>query len=440
MINQLYSNIIKALKYHDIQLLKGRATWDFIYVELEEKAIEILKFIPGIQYLAEVEVIQDFQKEAILQKGFDVFKDKVIGKKFAARCRNRLKKEKTYRSMDIEVELGSLLFDYSDGVKLNNPDITCQIEIREEGAFFYSEKINGIIGFPTGNTGKGIMLLSGGIDSPVAAYSMIRMGMTPVFVYFDLGGVEQKKLTIQAYKFLYDKYLAGQAIDYINIPFENIVEYIRTLPQKYQNLLLKYFFYKISEKLAFKYRAKAIVTGEALGQVSTQTVDNIIMLDKYSAYSVFRPTLFMPKLDIIKMAEDIGTMGFAYTGKEYCAIATKRVATSGRKDIFDAIIENIPLQDKLGDVLNEIKVFTRETIDEIQVEDKIKQVEIKEFVLINLGSKTISKKEIRTNLNSAMALYQTWDKSKAYKIVCDEGIQSKLLREEMEKEGFSIVN
>jgi len=439
MINQLYSNVIKALKYHGVKLNKGKATWDFIYVEVEEKALEILKFIPGIQYLAEVEVIHEFEKEKILAKGLEVFKDKVQGKRFAARCRNRLKKDKTYRSMDIEVELGSLLFDYSAGVKLTKPDITCMIEIREEGAFFYSEKINGIIGFPTGNTGKGIMLLSGGIDSPVAAYSMIRMGMTPVFVYFDLGGVEQKKLTIQAFKFLYEKYLPGQNIDYINIPFLKTIDYIRTLPQKYQNLLLKYFFYKVSEKLAWKYRAKAIVTGEALGQVSTQTVDNLIMLDKYSSFSVFRPTLFMPKLDIIHIAEQIGTMEFAYTGKEYCAIASKRVATSGRKDIFDKIIEQIPLEEKINEILDEITTYTIEDIDEQDTKAKISEVEMKEYILVNLGSKKIKENELRTNLNSAMALYSSWDKSKVYKIVCDEGIQSGILREEMIKEGFDVI-
>ncbi len=439
MINQLYSNIIKALKYHNIKLNKGKATWDFIYVELEEKALEVLRYIPGIQYLAEVEVIHELEKEKILEKGLELFKDKVDGKRFAVRCRNRLTQNKTYRSMDIEVELGSLLYDYAAGVKLTNPDITCRVEIKEEGAFFYSEKINGIIGFPTGNTGKGIMLLSGGIDSPVAAYSMIRMGMTPVFVYFDLGGAEQKKLTIKAFKYLYEKYLPGQNIDYISIPFEKTIEYIRTLPQKYQNLLLKYFFYKVSEKLAFKYRAKAIVTGEALGQVSTQTVDNIIMLDKYSSYSVFRPTLFMPKLEIISLAEQIGTMDFAYTGKEYCAIATKRVATSGRKDIFDKIIEIIPLEEKLKDILGSMVVYTIDTIDKAEEITSLTEVDFNEYVLINLGSKKIADDELRTNLNSAIALFKSWDKSKVYKIVCDEGIQSGILTEAMRKAGFNVI-
>jgi len=440
MINQLYSNIIKALKFHEIKFLKGKATWDFIYIEVEDKALDIIRYIPGIQYLAEVEVIQAFEKENILEKGVEMFKDKLEGKKFSVRCRNRLKKDKTYRSMDIERELGALLFDYSDGVNLNKPDITCRVEIREEGAFFYSEKINGIIGFPIGNTGKGIMLLSGGIDSPVAAYSMIRMGMTPVFVYFDLGGEEQKKLTIQAYKFLYSKYLPGHNIDYINIPFEDTVTYIRTLPQKYQNLLLKYFFYKVSEKLAYKYRAKAVVTGEALGQVSTQTVDNIIMLDKYISFSVFRPTLFMPKMDIIDVAEKIGTMEMAYTGKEYCAIATKKVATSGRKDIFDKIVENIPIEDKVKDILDNIEKFNIETIDEHLMPNKMKEITLKDIVLINLGNKASEQKENKTNLNSAMALYESWDKTKIYRVICDEGIQSNILKEVMRKDGFNVID
>jgi len=163
------------------------------------------------------------------------------------------------------------------------------------------------------------------------------------------------------------------------------------------------------------------------------------MLDKYSSFSVFRPTLFMPKLDIIQLAEKIGTMDFAYTGKEYCAIAAKRVATSGRKDIFDKIIEQIPLEEKLKDILENIDTYTMETIDERNAETQITKVELKEYILVNLGSKKIEENELRTNLNSAMALYHSWDKSKVYKIVCDEGIQSSLLKEEMIKDGFEVL-
>jgi len=439
MINQLYSNMIKALRYHEVKLHKGRATWDFIYLEVEGKALDILKYIPGIQYLADVHVIHEFEKEAILKEGHELFKDKLEGKKFAVRCRNRLKKNKTYRSMDIERELGSLLFEYSDGVNLNKPDITCRIEIREEGAFFYLEKINGIIGFPIGNTGKSIMLLSGGIDSPVAAYSSIRMGMTPVFVYFDLGGAKQKELTVDAYKFLYKKYLPGQKIDFINIPFLETVDYIKTLPQKYQNLLLKYFFYKVSEKLAYKYRAKAVVTGEALGQVSTQTIDNIILLDKYISFSVLRPTLFMPKMDIIEVAERIGTMEMAYTGEEYCAIATKKVATSGRKDIFDRIIENIPIEDKVLEILERMEVYDMDTIDSMSL---LQDSNIKldaHVVIVNLGAKKKEENEMKIDIEIAKKEFETWDKSKVYNIICDEGIKSVILKKLMVEKGFKIV-
>lgn len=440
MINQLYSNIIKALKYHKLKLNKGKATWDFIYVEVEDIAMEVIKFIPGIQYLAEVEVIHEFEKDKILAKGHELFKDKLQGKKFAVRCKNRLKKNKTYRSMDIERELGSLLFDYSDGVNLNKPDITCRIEIREEGAFFYSEKINGIIGFPIGNTGKSIMMLSGGIDSPVAAYSSIRMGMTPVFVYFDLGGTEQKKLTVKAFKFLYEKYLPGQNVEFINIPFLDTIDYIRTLPHKYQNLLLKYFFYKVSEKLAYQYRAKAVVTGEALGQVSTQTIDNIIMLDKYISFSVFRPTLFMPKMDIIDVAEKIGTMEMAYTGQEFCAIATKKVATSGRKDIFDRIIENIPIEEKVNEILSNIDKYDIDTIDTIDLLQEVMPIKQNEStIIINLGTKNNSDNELKLDLETAIIEFGNWDKSKSYKVVCDEGIKSKMLSILMKENGFNVL-
>lgn len=440
MINRVYSNLHSALKYHKINIIKGRPNWDFIFIQTEEEALEVMKNIPGIQHLSKVDVIYSIDKAEIIEKGFRYFKDKLKGKKFAVRCHRRLKEKTPYSSMEIQRELGSELFDYSDGVNLSNPDIECHVEIRGEGVYYYSEKQQGLMGFPVGNSGKSITLLSGGIDSPVAAYQAIKMGITPIFVYFDLGSQEQKDITINTFKFLYEKYLPGQKIKFIIIPFLETIEYIRTLPYKYQNLILKYFFYKVSEKLGYKYRVKAIITGEALGQVSTQTIDNIFLLDKYISHSVFRPTLFMPKLEIMAIAEKIGTLSMAYTGKEYCAIAVKNVATSGRKDIFDNIIKNIPLDEVLDKILRKIEL---KSIDDLFVQEKNQEIkDDQNYVVINMGEEEIKDFEgeiITIKLDDAIDDFKSWDKSKNYKLHCEQGIKSKILASFMKEEGYKIV-
>ena len=443
MINRLYSNIVKAVKYHGLHLVEGKVYWDFLYVNIEEDALFILKNIPGIQYLAEVKVLDSFDKDEIIAEGFKLFKDKVVGKKFAVRCRNKLTKNKTFRSVDLEIELGSKLFDYSTGVDLKHADVFCHVEIRDKGTFLYSEKIPGLTGFPVGNTGKGIVMFSGGIDSPVAAYQAIRIGIKPVFVYFDLGGDEQKKNTYDIFKFLYEKYLAGLEIKFIEIPFLDTIEYIRTLPHKYQNLLLKYFFYNVSDKLAYRHKANAVITGEALGQVSTQTIQNLTLLDNYISHSVFRPVLFLSKLEIIDIAEQIGTFDMSYKGKEFCAIATKNVVTGGRKDIFDNIIKDIPLQDIVNSLVKDIKVMGIEDFEATssKADDKTEPDFNREnLTIINLGSKKSDfTDELILDLDKALEEFENWDKSKTYKIICDEGVKSKILAKYMKEKGFSII-
>ena len=440
MINRVYSNLHDALQYHNIKIIKGRPNWDFIFIETEEEAMDVMKNIPGIQHLAKVDVIYTLDKDEIIEKGFQFFKDSLKGKKFAVICHRKLKEKTPYSSMDIGRELGSALYYSSDGVDLTNPDIECHVEIRGEGVYYYSEKQQGLMGFPIGNTGKSITMLSGGIDSPVASYIAIKIGITPIFVYFDLGSKEQKDITFNTFKFIYEKYLPGQQIKFINVPFLETIEYIRTLPYKYQNLLLKYFFYKVAEKLGYKYKVKAIITGEALGQVSTQTIENIVLLDKYISFSVFRPTLFMPKLEIMSIAEKIGTLSMAYKGEEYCAIATRNVATSGRKDIFDKIINKIPLDDILDRIFEKIEV---KSIDNLFSEENNEEVkDDKTFTIINMGDKKIEDFEgevITIDLDDAIDNFKLWDKSKNYRLHCEQGIKSEILASFMKEEGYNII-
>ncbi len=441
MINMLYSNIVKAVKFHGLSISEGKVYWDFLYLDIKEDAVYILKNIPGIQYFAEVTVLDSYDKNTIIEQGFNLFKNKIKGKKFAVRCRNKLTKNKTFRSKDLEIELGDKLFVYSSGVDLKHADVFCHVEIRDKGTFLYSEKIQGLTGFPVGNTGKGIMMFSGGIDSPVAAYKAIRIGIKPVFVYFDLGGNEQKKNTYDIFRFIYNKYLAGLEIKFIEIPFLETIEYIRTLPHKYQNLLLKYFFYNISDKLAYRYKANAVITGEALGQVSTQTIQNLTLLDKYVYHSVFRPTLFLSKLEIIDIAEEIGTFDMSYKGKEFCAIATKNVVTGGRKDIFDNIIKDIPLQQILHSLVKDIKIMGIDDFDESNNDNnEVSSIDNADRILVNLGSKlSKTKQEIAIDLDKALLEFEKWDKTKLYKIVCDEGVKSKILSKHMKEKGFDVV-
>ncbi len=444
MAQLLHSNIIAALKDNNIALIKSKSFWSFILLEVESPADEILLNISGIQNFSKAEVGQKFEFSEIVNKGVDIFKAKVKDKKFAVKCRAKLnKKERNYKSRDIEIELGSELIEYSSGVDLSNPDITCFVEIRDEAIFYYSEKQKGLGGFPLGNANQAVMMLSGGIDSPVAIHKAIKMGILPIFVYFDLGSKEQYKATLDIFKFISEKYLRGQSVKMIVVPMINTVEYIREVDNRYQNLLLKYFFYKICEKIGLENNAPVIISGEAISQVSTQTIENLLLLDQYICISVFRPTLFMPKLEIIEVAKEIGTFDMSYKGKEYCGISNSKVATAARKHIFDKIVENIPLEIKLKEIQNYLYDITLQNIDKKMEElNKTNKLEANEMIIINLSSKEIEddkNKVVETTLDDALDEFIKWDKSKTYKIICNMGLQSKILQSAMKEEGFNAI-
>ncbi len=444
MVQLLHSNILAALKDNTIKLHRSKSFWSFLLLEVESPADEILSNISGIQNFSEVEIGEESLLEDIVNRGVDIFKDKLNNKKFAVKCIPRLnKKERNYKSQDIAIKLGSKLMEYSNGVNLSNPDITCFVEIRDEGVFYYSEKQKGLGGFPLGNAKQAIMMLSGGIDSPVAAYKAIKMGILPIFVYFDLGSKEQYKATLEVFKFLSKKFLPGQPVKMIVVPMIDTIEDIRKMENKYQNLLLKYFFYKICEKIGLEKNVPVVISGEALSQVSTQTIDNLLLLDQYIGISVFRPTLFMPKLEIIEVAEEIGTFDMSYKGKEYCAIANRKVATAARKYAFDKIVEKIPLETKLEEIVNHSYIITPHNADKkIEELNKNHKLEGDEIIIINLSSQKVEEnahKVIETSLDDALEEFSTWDKSKTYKLICDMGLQSKILQSAMMKKGFKAV-
>lgn len=269
------------------------------------------------------------------------------------------------------------------------------------------------------------------------------MGILPIFIYFDLGSKEQYKATLEVFKFISNRYLRGQSVKMIVVPMIDTVEYIRRMDARYQNLLLKYFFYKICEKIGLENKAPVVISGEAISQVSTQTIENLLLLDQYISISVFRPTLFMPKLEIIEVAEQIGTFDMSYKGKEYCAISNSKVATAAKKYAFDKIIEKIPLETKLEEIVNHSYIITPHNADKkIEELNKNHKLEGDEIIIINLSSQKVEEnahKVIETSLDDALEEFSTWDKSKTYKLICDMGLQSKILQSAMMKKGFKAV-
>lgn len=201
-------------------------------------------------------------------------------------------------------------------VDLQQPDLTCNIEIFNKQIFFYFERNEGLKGLPVGSSGRVLSLISSGIDSPVASFRMMTRGCRVVFVHFHSFPFTDKssyhnaiKLVAQLTRFQYTNRL------YL-VPLAKIQEaIIRQTPTKLRLILYRRMMFRIAEIIAQKERARALVTGESLGQVASQTLENISAISEVVTLPVFRPLIGLDKEWIIEQAKAIGT--FATSTEPY---------------------------------------------------------------------------------------------------------------------------
>jgi len=283
-----------------------------------KKLKEILNCIFGISYFAFAQStnsnIEDIKKtalELISQKRGKTFKIET----------KRSDKKFPYSSQKINELVGEFILKNLKGkiVKLENPRITCFIEILPKISFLYLEKFRGPGGLPVTTSGKIVSLLSGGIDSPVASYYLMKRGAKLVFVHFhaypytsksSIEKVEKIVKTLNKFQFSSKLYL---------VPFGEIQkEILLKTPAKFRVILYRRIMFKIAEMIARKENAQALVTGESLGQVASQTLENIKVIDEAVKMPVFRPLVGKDKEEIVQTAKQIGTYEISILPHQDC--------------------------------------------------------------------------------------------------------------------------
>lgn len=417
--------------------LKVLAHWDNIRVSCREELNGFLQRIQGISNFSRVEEMPYKGYEHLKQRAAEFFQDRIGDRTFAVRCKKMGRQKYDFSKLDLERDVGTLL---EGNVNLSDPEYTCHIVLDQDKVYLHHETIPGAEGLPVGTQGKALCMYSGGIDSPVAAWHGFRAGVYQHFVYFDLGGGEQKQLMFRSLERLYRQWGSGSKSRLIYLDFNPIVEEILKADRKYHNLILKYFFYKTSDKLADILHCDAIITGESLGQVSTQTLKNLSALDRLTDRLIVRPLSTLNKLDIIKQAKAIGTYDLAYTGKEYCALATHGVVTASTHQRLMAAVEGLDetLMDKAIQGLSEYKLWN-ESLPLGGVETRIPT----EADIIDLRNPEQFKLDgfpdaRQVSFAEAWNDFVHWDRSKQYFLVCDVGAQSIVLSEYMKREGFQV--
>ncbi len=235
-------------------------------------------------------------------------------------------------------------------VDVHNPDALIRVEVREKYAFVYGTEHTGRRGLPCGCSGRGLLLLSGGIDSPVAGYKMLFRGMKIDCIYFHSypytsEEAQQKVETLAARLARF-----GLGLYLSIIPFTKVQLRIKeTAPEAYLTLLLRMCMMRVSSMLAEAVNARCLVTGESLAQVASQTIENITVTESYAGLPVMRPLVGTDKEEIIQCAQAIGTYETSILPYEDCCVlfSPKHPVLRARKKEADAIYRRMDIEDLL---------------------------------------------------------------------------------------------
>lgn len=314
----LTNNIKNILKGHQITIQKDRVR---MYISCDKKdcdaIVSKLQKVFGIHGIVichkvntNIEDIEVKILELLQDKSYQTFKVET----------KRADKRFPISSMEFNQKIGGfVLKNTSLKVDVHHPDVRIHIEIRNEGTFIYTNEIRGNGGYPVGVQGKGLLMLSGGIDSPVAGYLSLKRGIDLECLYFESPphtSVEAKNKVIELASII-NQYSGNIKVNVI--PFTKIQEEIyKNVPDSYIITIMRRMMYRIAERVCNLHKCKVIINGESVGQVASQTLDSMVVINSVANLPVIRPVACLDKLEIIEIAKKINTYETSILPYEDC--------------------------------------------------------------------------------------------------------------------------
>ena len=317
------TRLARSIRHHLVQYkdeLEIDVRHDHIYINLKEKNMDLVEILKNIQgmYSFSLALKVNADIDNILDTCLEQIKFEE-GKTFKVHAR-RIDKSYPYISDDINRMVATkLLKNTSLKVDVHNPDILLSIEIRDDGAYIFTQTIKGIGGYPEGSIGRCLMMLSGGIDSPVASYLLIKRGVELSFIHFASppytnSGVINKLEDILN---ILSDYQAK--INLYIIPFTKIQEKIYDVSYPgYQVTIMRRMMYRIASEFAKRKHIYSLANGESIGQVASQTLESMYVINKVTNFPIIRPLATYDKVEVIKIAKEINTYDISIRPFEDC--------------------------------------------------------------------------------------------------------------------------
>ncbi len=432
--------------------------WDRIEVRVpcnsaavRAEFVDLLARIPGIANYSEVRAFPLVDMHDIFEKTLPLWSSALEGKSFAVRVKRGGQHD--FSSGDVERYVGGGLNQHvaTAGVKLKKPDETVYIEIKNDVFYVLLGKNKGMGGFPMGTQDPVLSLVSGGFDSTVASYQMISRGMRTHYCFFNLGGRAHEVGVKEIAFYLWRKFGASHRVKFYTVPFEDVVaEILEKVSPSNMGVVLKRMMIRAAEQVAERAGIQALVTGEAISQVSSQTITNLSAIDRVSNMLVLRPLIAAAKPDIIAAAREIGVEDFAANIPEYCGVISVKPSASVNLGSLEAEEANFNF-DVLELALENCK---RQSIDAVMKDDELvvsvdlvaelpetgvvidirhpNEQELKPLRLPNNDILTIPFYKLNTEIENLASNIK-------YYLFCDRGVMSELHASHLKEAGFSNI-
>jgi len=457
---QLRKNLFKVLKEFD-EKLEVLGKWDSIEVKTlvsddsrNSRALDRLKNTPGIGQICLVQKHKLPSMDHMLELTRNAYSASLKGKSFAVRCKRT--GDHSFSSVDIERFIGHGLLQLCSpkGVNLKTPDVTVTLEIRDDDFYIVQTKFRGLGGFPLGCQDSVLSLISGGFDSSVSTYLSIKRGLQTHYCFFSLGGSSHELAVKEIALFLWMKFHSSHRVKFVSVPFERVVEEILSNVEDSQmGVVLKRMMIRAGVLIAKKFGLNALVTGESIAQVSSQTLANLSVIDDVSDSLILRPLCTSDKQEIINIARGIGTEDFSKDIPEYCAVISKNPTTKAKRVRIER--EEARIKEKVLEEAVENAKF--QIISELHHDLSLKKADVEIVRNIKKGSIVIdirhpNEQEVNPlalNCNATIinipfyslsSKFERLTQNQNYLLYCDKGMMSRLHAANLIEQGFSNVS
>jgi tRNA uracil 4-sulfurtransferase len=370
----------------------------------------------------------------------------VRGRHFAVRARRVGRREaSTASGGEVERQLGAALRPHAAGVDLESPDVTVRLELTERATSFFSERAKGPGGLPLGVEGRAVALFSGGFDSAVATWQIQKRGAAEVAEHEIALDAAHLREVLRVAAHLATRWSYGSRPRLFAIDFEPVADALRAYTtRRYWQILLKRQMLRAAEAVAQEIGAEAIVTGDAVGQVSSQTLPNLAVVSRATPLAVLRPLVGFDKSEITDRARAIGTYALSESVGEYCALVPNKPATQARLEAVLAEEARLP-DDPLLASLAERHVFDLRALDLGAFDDSELAVEALPDDAVLLDLRPIAQYRtahhpaaLHLDFAHALVAWPSFDRARRYVVVCEYGLLSAQLADHMRHGGFRV--